>query len=166
MFSRKNKPSPKKIFVIALLAFLALVPARLFARDTSIAVVVNPNNPAESVTLAYLRNIFLGTQQFWKDGSPVVPVLRAPSARERDVLLRRVVHMSEAQFQDYWNKKRGVRKPIVVVSNGMQLELVAKEAGGIALVATSDLHSGVKVLKVAGHMPGSAAYPLKSASAR
>jgi ABC-type phosphate transport system substrate-binding protein len=152
--------------ILLLIMTVGLEPARLLARDTSIAVVVNPNNPAESVTMAYLRNVFLGTQQFWKDGTQVVPIVRAPSARERDVLLRRVVHMSEAQFQEYWRKKQGVRKPIVVVSNGMQVETVAKEVGGVALVSTVDIHTGVKVLKVAGHLPGSAAYPLKSSAAR
>jgi hypothetical protein len=114
-----------------------------------------------------LRNIFLGTQQLWKDGTQIVPVVHAPSSRERerDVLLRRVVHMSEAQFQQYWNKKHSGR-PMVVVSNGMQMEIVSKEAGGIALVAPRDVRSGVNVLRVDGHLPGSAAYPLKTSVAR
>ena len=150
--------------IVAILA-LVLMPSPLFARDSSIAVVVNPRNPTKSISLAELRNIFLGTQQFWKDGTQIVPVVHAPSARERDVLLRRVVHMSEAQFQQYWKKKHSGR-PMVVVSNGMQMEIVSKEAGGIALVAPSDVRSGVIVLRVDGHLPGSAAYPLKTSVAR
>ena len=153
------------LLLIAILA-LALTPASLCARETSIAVVVNPGNSIESISLSELRNIFLGTQQFWKDGTQIVPIVRAPSARERDVLLRRVVHMSEAQFQDYWRKKRHARAPVAVVSNGMQVETVSKEAGGIALVATGDTHSGVKVLKVGGLRPGSAVYPLRTSAAR
>jgi ABC-type phosphate transport system substrate-binding protein len=157
----------RKLLTIAVATLaLALMPSPLSARETSIAVVVNPGNPTEAISLAQLRNIFLGTQQFWKDGTQVVAVVRAPSARERDVLLRRIVHMSEVQFQEYWRKKQHARAPIVVVSNGMQLETVSKEAGGIALVSSSDLHSGVKVLKVAGRLPGSAAYSLKSSAAR
>src|ERR1700727_161518 len=153
------------LLIIAILA-LVLTPSSLSARETSIAVVVNPGNSIESISLAELRNIFLGTQQFWKDGTQIVPIVRAPSARERDVLLRRVVHMSETQFQDYWRKKRHARAPIAVVSNGMQVETVSKEAGGIALVAPSDVRSGVIVLRVDGHLPGSAAYPLKTSVAR
>ena len=153
---------------LAIIAILALVltPSPLLARDSSIAVVVNPRNTTKSISLAELRNIFLGTQQFWKDGTQIVPIVRAPSARERDVLLRRVVHMSETQFQDYWRKKRHARAPIAVVSNGMQVETVSKEAGGIALVAPSDVRSGVIVLRVDVHLPGSAAYPLKTSVAR
>lgn len=142
----------------------------LSARESSIAVVVNPRNTVESISLAELRNIFLGTQQFWKDGTPVVPIVRAPSAKERDVLLRRILHMSDAQYQQYWRKKRQARKgghePIAVVSNGMQMQTISLESGGIALIATSDIHDGVKVLKVGGQRPGSAAYPLKSSFAR
>jgi hypothetical protein len=51
-----------------------------------------------------------------------------------------------------------------VVSNGMQMQTVGLESGGIALVGTSDLNSSVKALKVGGHRPGSAAYPLKSSA--
>ena len=150
---------------IAAVFLLICMAAPLFARETSIAVVVNPSNSIRSISPAELRKIFLGTQQFWKDGTQIVPIVRAPSARERDVLLRRVVHMSELQFQNYWSKKPG-HAPIVVVSNGMQLAAVSKEAGGIALVSTGDLHPDVKVLRVGGYLPGAGAYPLKSSAAR
>ena len=158
----------KMLAMMAALLAISLFPAYLFARDTSIAVIVNPRNSAQSISLAELRNIFLGAQQFWKDRTQIVPIVRAPSARERDVLLRRVLHMSELQFQQYWRKRRvahqASHEPIAVVSNGMQMQTVALESGGIALVGTSDLNSSVKVLKVGGHRPGSAAYPLKSSA--
>jgi ABC-type phosphate transport system substrate-binding protein len=159
----------KTIFAIAAAIVAAtLFPAHLSARDTSIAVIVDPRNSIESISLAELRNIFLGTEQFWKDGTQIVPIVRAPSARERDVLLRRVLHMSDLQFQQYWRKRRVARKaghePLAVVSNGMQMQTVALESGGIAMVGTSDLNSSVKVLKVGGHRPGSAAYPLKTSA--
>jgi hypothetical protein len=77
----------RKAFAMAVgILALALFPAPLFARDISIAVIVNPRNSAQSISLAELRNIFLGTQQFWKDGTQIVPIVRAPSAMERDVL--------------------------------------------------------------------------------
>ena len=133
-------------------------------------MIVNPQNSIESISLAQLRNIFLGTQAFWKDGTQVFPIVRAPSARERDVLLRRVLHMSDAQYQQYWRKRRLARKPgrepVAVVSNGMQAEMVLRDSGAIALIPVSDIHPGVKVLKVGGHLPGSAAYPLKTGAVR
>jgi len=153
----------------AILAF-AVLPAQLSARDTSIAVIVNPQNSINSVSLIELRDIFLGIQVFWKDGTQVVAIVRAPTARERDVLLRRILHMSEAQYQQYWRKKRQSRKgghePMAVVSNGMSEQMVLREAGAIALAPVSDLHPGIKILRVAGHLPGSAAYPLKTSAFR
>jgi ABC-type phosphate transport system substrate-binding protein len=135
----------RKIFALfAAVVAMALLPNHLSARDTSIAVIVSPRNSTQSISLAELRNIFLGTQQFWKDGTQIVPIVRAPSARERDVLLRRILHMSDLQFQQYWRKRRVAHKtghePITVVSNGMQMQTVALESGGIALVGSSDLH--------------------------
>jgi ABC-type phosphate transport system substrate-binding protein len=161
----------RKVLAIAVwILAVALWPAALSARDSSIAVIVNPRNSIESISLAELRNIFLGTQQFWKDGTQIVPIVRAPSAKERDVLLRRVLRMSDLQFQQYWRKRRVAHKaghePIAVVSNGMQMQTVSLQSGGIALVASSDIHEGVKVLKVGGRRPGSAAYPLKTSAAR
>jgi ABC-type phosphate transport system substrate-binding protein len=165
MVSRKKVPALLLVIVV-----VSLAPARLSARDTSIAVIVNPGNPIESLSLVQLRNIFLGTQTFWKDGTHVSPIVRAPSARERDVLLRRVLHMTDTQYQQYWRKKRqahkGAREPMAVVSNGMQAEMVLRDSGAIALIPVSDIHPGVKVLKVAGHLPGSAAYPLKTSAVR
>jgi ABC-type phosphate transport system substrate-binding protein len=159
---------PKLLAIAVGVLTAALWPAHLSARDSSIAVIVNPRNSIESVSLAQLRNIFLGTQQFWKDGTLIVPVVRAPSARERDVLLRQVLHMNDAQYQQYWRKRRqahrGVREPIPVVSNGMQMQTVGMESGGIALVGTSDVNGSVKVLKVGGRRPGSAKYPLKTSA--
>jgi hypothetical protein len=149
---------------------LAMLSAPVLARDYSIAVIVNPGNPIQSVSLSELRNIYLGTQAFWKDGTPVVAIVRAPGARERDVLLRRILRMSEAQYQQYWRKNRlshkGGREPLAVSSNGMEEQLVLRENGAIALAPVSDLHPGVKILRVGGRLPGSAAYPLKTTLAR
>lgn len=156
--------------MVAGILAVALVPARLSARDSSIAVIVNPRNSVESISLAQLRAIFLGTQTFWKNGTQVYAIVRAPSARERDVLLRRIVHMSEAQYQQYWRKQRQSRKPLreplAVVSNGMEEQTVLRDPGAVALIPVSDVHFGAKIIRVAGHLPGSAAYPLRTSAVR
>src|SRR5262245_5613768 len=146
----------RTLFPVIVLAVTSF-PLPLRARDTSIAVIVNPRNPVESVSLAQLRGIFLGTEVFWKDGTQVVAIVRAPSARERDLLLRRILHMSEAQYQQYWRKKRqahqGGWEPLATVSNGMQEQMVLREPGAVALVPVADIHQRVKILKVAGSLP-------------
>jgi hypothetical protein len=95
----------------------------------------------------------------------VFTLVRAPKAYERDILLNRILKMSEAEYQQYWTKKvysgEVSREPLAVFSNGMQLEAVRTEKGGIALIKAQDIRSGVKVLKIDGRLPGTAGYSLK-----
>jgi hypothetical protein len=45
-------------------------------------------------------------------------------------------------------------------SNGMQKEAVALYPGAVALMNSQDVKPGMKVVRVDGHMPGEAGYPL------
>lgn len=132
---------------------------------SEVAVIVNPANKTESISLAELRKIFSGEKLSWSGGVAVAAFVRAPGTHERDLLLSRVLHMSESDYKAHWVKQiysgESQREPLALVSNGMQLEAVRAEKGGIALINLQDVHSGVKVLKVDGHLPGSPEYPLK-----
>jgi ABC-type phosphate transport system substrate-binding protein len=132
---------------------------------TDIAVVVNPLNPVDSISSVELRKIFTGEKQSWSASLPVFVMLRAPQARERDVLLNQLLRMSESEYKQHWVKKiysgEVLREPLTLVSNGIQLEAVRAEKGGIALINMADVRKGVKVLKVDGHLPGTEGYVLK-----
>jgi len=58
----------------------------------------------------------------------VTLLIRAPQARERDVVLKVIYQMSEAQFKQYWVAKifraEAASPPKIVYSNDMQYELV------------------------------------------
>lgn len=135
------------------------------AKGVDVAVIVNPMNPVDSVTSGDLRKIFSGEKLSWKNGLPVAVFVRAPQAHEREVLLNRVLRMTESEYRTYWVKKvysgEAQREPLSLLSNGMQLEAVRSERGGIALIVMPDLHPGVKVLRVDGKLPGAPGYPLK-----
>src|SRR6266487_1633182 len=75
------------------------------ARGTDIAVVVHPDTPVTDLSLAEVRKVLLGERQYWTSKLPVVLLIRAPVARERDVVLRVIYQMSEAQFKQYWVAK-------------------------------------------------------------
>lgn len=130
-----------------------------------VAVIVNPLNPVDNISSAELRRIFSGEKQSWSGGLHVSLFVRAPEARERDVLLERVLHMTDSEYKAYWVKKvysgDVQREPLALFSNGMELEAIRAERGGIALISIQDIHQGVKVLKVDGHLPGTPGYPLK-----
>ena len=56
--------------------------------DVDVAVVVHPDTPVSNLTLAEVRKVFLGDRQYWSTNVPVVLLIRAPVARERNVVLK------------------------------------------------------------------------------
>ena len=134
-------------------------------RGTDIAVVVNPDTPVSDLSLADVRKVLLGDRQYWNTKLPVVLLIRAPVARERDVVLRVIYQMSESEFKQFWVAKifraEAATPPKIVYSNDMQYELVAAIPGAIAFVDARNVRPGLKVLRVDGHLPGEANYPLR-----
>jgi hypothetical protein len=135
------------------------------ARGADIAVVVNADTPASDLSLSEVRKVLLGERQYWNSKLPVVLLIRAPAARERDVVLRVIYQMSEAQFKQYWVAKifraEAAAPPRIVYSNDMQYELLTALHGSIAFVDSRNIRAGVKVLRVDGHLPGEKDYPLR-----
>ena len=53
--------------------------------ETEVAVIVNPANPVEAISLADLRKIFAGEKQSWGSPGPISLFVRGPGARETRV---------------------------------------------------------------------------------
>jgi len=130
-----------------------------------IAVVAHPDVPANNLSFAEVRNLLLGDRQFWSANLRVTLLMRAPGARERDVVLKTIYQMTEAQFRQYWIAKvfRGdvTAGPRIVYSNEMAAELVSVIPGAIAFVNATQVPQQLKVLKVDGYLPGEERYPLR-----
>ena len=135
------------------------------SKQDDVAVIVNPQNQIESISSTDLRKVFAGEKRSWNSNIPVFVVVRAPQAHERDILLSHVLRMTESEYKQYWVKKvysgEVPREPLALLSNGMQLEAVRADKGGIALINLADVKQGVKVLKVDGKLPGAPAYTLR-----
>jgi phosphate transport system substrate-binding protein len=140
-----------------------LVPISL-AQNQDVAVVVNPKNPVTNVTKSDLRKIFAGEKRTWPGGLSIKLLVRVPGSYERVVLLR-LLGMSEGEYKQYWIAQvfhgEAQAEPVALFSNGMQKEAIAAFPGAIALVAPEDVKSGMKVLKVDGHLPGEQEYPVR-----
>ncbi len=134
-------------------------------RGADIAVVVHPDTPVDDLSLAEVRKVLLGERQYWNSKLPVVLLIRAPVARERDVVLRVIYQMTETQFKQFWVAKifraEAASPPKIVYSNDMQYELVAAMPGSIAFMDARNVRPGLKVLRVDGHLPGDRDYPLR-----
>ncbi len=130
-----------------------------------VAVVVHPDTPISNLSLSDVRKVFLGDRQYWRTNIPLVLLIRAPVARERDVVLKIIYQMSESQFKQYWIAKifraEAATAPKVVYSNDMANQLVTAIPGAIAFIDSKDVKPGAKVLRVEGRLPGEAGYPLR-----
>ena len=135
------------------------------AGDGDIAIVVRPDVPVDNLTFGELRRVMLGDRQFWSSNLRVTLLVRGPGARERDVVLKTIYQMSEAQFRQYWIAKvfraEAASGPKIVYSNEMATELAVAMPGAVAFVEAPQVPKGLKVLKINGLLPGDKGYPLR-----
>ena len=154
-----------KLLFIPLLFWLANSVCTLaaFAQTGDIAIVVNDHNPVTNLSRIELRRICAGEKHTWPGGMPIKLFVRAPGARERTALLK-LLDMTESEYKKYWTAQvfRGEAQaePLALFSNGMQKEAVTAFPGTVVFMDMKDVKPGMKVVKVDGHMPGEAGYPL------
>jgi ABC-type phosphate transport system substrate-binding protein len=162
--------SDRKWVETLIAAALLLLPLHNFilaqsSREGDLAIMVNSDTPVTDLSLAEVRNVFLGQRQYWNPKLPVVLLMRAPVARERDIVLKVIYQMSEEEYTQYWVAKvfraEVTSPPKNVYSNDMQYELVAAIPGAIAVVDARNVRPGVKVVRVDGKLPGEKGYPLR-----
>ena len=154
----------RRLNICALILLIALIgsPGRTLAAD--IAVVVNPGVTLDNLSFAELRQLLLGDRQFWSSNLRVTLLIRAPMARERDVVLKGVLQMSEAQFRQYWIGKvfraESPSGPKTVYTNDMALGLMNNIPGSVAFMDSAQVPKDLKVLRINGLRPGERGYPL------
>ena len=128
------------------------------------AVVVNPATPVSDVTLAQLRRIFRGEQQFWSGGARVVLFVQAEGTSDRTVVLKRVYEMDENAYKRYWIAKtfrdEVASGPKLVSTSTLARRLTAQVPGAIAVIPLSAVNESVRVLRVDGRLPDEAGYAI------
>lgn len=133
--------------------------------NTPVAILVNPATRVDNLSLAQLRQIMLGNQQFWPDRQPIVLLVRAPVAPVRTTVLHIIYQMSEAEFRQYWIAKifrdETATAPKIVLSASMTNELAVAIPGAIGFLAADQVKPGPKVLTIDGKRPGEKGYPLQ-----
>jgi len=149
------------VFVLLIVAQITMAQTK----SSDVAVVTNRSTPVSELSLAEVRKIFLGERQYWNSNMPVVVLVRAPVAREREVVLKNIYQMNENQFKQYWVAKifrsEAVSAPKIVYSSDMTMQLLSAIPGSIAFMQAKDVGPGVKVLKVDGLLPGESGYKLR-----
>ena len=129
-----------------------------------VAIVVHRDVPIDNLTLNELRRLLLGDREFWPASVRVILLIRAPIAHERDVVLKNVCQMTEAQFRQHWIAKvfraDTAVTPKIVYSNEMAVDLVNRIPGAITFIDVSQMSNRLKVVRIDGRLPGEKGYPL------
>ena len=106
----------------------------------------------------------MGDRKYWSSNLRVTLLIRAPAARERDVVLKTIYGMSEPQFRQYWISKvfrlDASNGPKIVYSTEMATELVAAIPGAVAFMESAIVPKSLKILKIDSRLPGEKGYRL------
>ena len=154
-----------RVAILLALGLAALLPLPAPPLSDDLFVVANPTVPVSDLSFTELRRIFLGERQFWSSNLRISLLLSAPAARDREVLLKTVYDMSEAQLRQHWIGKvfraEVASAPQMYYSDEEILQALAAVPGSIAAVNAARIPRGVKVLRVDGHLPGEPGYRLR-----
>jgi phosphate transport system substrate-binding protein len=133
--------------------------------DDTIAIIVNQSNTIDDLSLKELRTVFLGERSHWPNGRRITLVMMDPGLSERKAVLRDVCHMNETEFsrhflQGLFTGEVFVSPKTLSTSVGVR-KFVFNVPGAIGYLRASDVDGSVKVIKVNGHRPEEADYPLR-----
>ena len=92
----------KTTIVILSLIFFLCASTGGFAK--SVAVIVHPDNPTQTLTAKNLKMIFLGEKTTWSDGQPLkIAALKKGEVHKE--FLKDIVKMSPMKFAIHWKQK-------------------------------------------------------------
>lgn len=119
------------------------------------AVVVNKENTAASLTAAHLGKIFRAEVKKWPDGKTVVVVLHTDSPGEAETL-ERLNKMSGAELKALI----AAHKDSIVMadSDADVLKIVQSTPGAIGLVDVRSVDNSINVVRVDGKLPMESGY--------
>ena len=114
-------------------------------------VVVAPDNPVVSVTLAELQRIFLRKTTRWDDGEAITVYQRSVEDPIRAVFSQRVLGKESAELNEYWMNlalTRGIKPPKVLRSATLVKQYLKRVRGGIGYILADEVDDTVKVLTI------------------
>jgi len=133
-----------------LLILWTVVPS---AQAPDFVVIVNPNNPAESISVGELRRVFMKQMRMWPHGDTMVPVDWDARSEIRELFCRQVLNRSVREVGEFWVQQtitQGLTPPSTQRSARGILRFVASVPGAISYVPPGDVNDTVKVISLTG----------------
>jgi hypothetical protein len=153
-----------KLLVCVGVAMLAAPGTQAQDKTEQLAIIVNPANPLDDISIVDLQRYFKAEKTKIPDGTKVVIVMQDVGRPERDAALKNIYKMSEEEYSDYFVSQTFTgavaAAPKSFRSASYVKRYVAETRGAIGYIRASDVDDSVKVLKVNGKAPGDADYKL------
>jgi hypothetical protein len=137
------------VFLLVVISVHQIAPAAAYSENpTDILIVTNQNVSADSVSLTFVRDLFLKYRKEWSNGEKAVSI-NANDERLRDDFRKKVLNMDHAAEQRFWQEaklKYGQSEPPAFSNN---LKAVFKLQGSVSYVHRRGFLPGVaKVIYV------------------
>lgn len=124
--------------LIITLVLCAVATDRALAGDT-IAVIVNINNPVNSITNSDLRKIYEDRMLKWADGMPIIVYDLAVNDPMREVFSQAIFDMPSEKIAELWAHlkitNQAKNPPINIKNEYAIMKMVSVEAGAIGYVS-------------------------------
>jgi ABC-type phosphate transport system substrate-binding protein len=157
--------SAHKLWALVVGAFILALPSRVPANSgRAIALVVHPSSSISNLSMADVRNIFLGQKKTWSNGDPIVPIYLVPTSEVSAAFAKEALGKSLDELEKYWIDARirgGLKKPRTVPSPATARKLVGSLSAAIAYMPLGEVDASVRVLAIEGVDPRSGGYKLK-----
>ncbi len=164
--------------ILMLVSIPALAPARAVEERVSpasllrstlqrgdLAIIVNKSNPVQNLSIAELREYFLGERSHWSTQQKIRVAMREPGTPEREAVLRLICGMNRDQdFTTYILRakfsEQVIEEPRNLDSTSNMIRFVANVSGAIGYVRADEVDPSVRVIRVDNLSPGDPGYKL------
>jgi hypothetical protein len=144
-------PNAALVMTLSVVAFARTVSAEQSPPPPSYRVIVNPRNPATSLTRTFLQDAFLKKTRHWPDERVIQPLDLAPTTSARSSFTKQVLGRSVAAVRAYWQQRifsgRDVPPP-ELTSDERAIEYVLRHEEAVAYISGTTPLAGAKVVSV------------------
>ncbi|MBI5415400.1 MAG: hypothetical protein HZA29_01145 [Candidatus Omnitrophica bacterium] len=139
-----------RVIVIGILAIIWFT-ARTSLGFTDVVVIVNKNNPVQTVKKSVLVRYFLKKTTSWDKGTRVVPIDLTVNDPVRQEFSEGILQKSPHEVEEYWIAESltgGKSAPEIVSDFALVKKRVAADVGALGYVDKTQVDETVKVVEV------------------